>query len=198
MIVSAPGKTLRTRAVLLAVFIVFAGQATRVEAGAWTAGRLGQQNTSVRTTEMTGRVDNIERPLRMITVVTPEHVKRQLYVPTDIPVYESLKVGDVVTVRYTETTIARVNRSASSAPMTDTTAEARKAGGDVLQQLKVTVKIEEIDRHTGLVRYRTADDMIGMRNVADLKLLDGVNPGDTVEIVYTRERAVSVTPAKAQ
>src|SRR5206468_12904565 len=112
-----------------------------------------------------------------------------------------LAVGDDVTVRFTDSTIVRANRQAQPARLSDTTAQAReeaqKQGADthIVQQLKLVVRIDGINRQAGEVMYRTADDMYGLQRVSDLKLLDGINPGDTVEIIYTRARAVSVAQA---
>ena len=160
-----------------------------------------QENTSVRTSEATGRVQAIDKATRLITVVTPKKIVQQVYVPEDVKAFETLKVGDDVTVRFTDSTVVRVNRDADRARLTDTTAQAReeaqKQGSDahVVQQLRAVVVIDEINRETGEVMYRTADDMFGLQRVQDPNLLEGLKPGDKVEIVYTRARAVSVVPA---
>jgi hypothetical protein len=160
-----------------------------------------QENTSVRTSEATGRVQAIDKATRIITVVTPKKIVQQVYVPEDVKAFDTLAVGDDVTVRFTDSTIVRASRQAQRARLSDTTAQAReeaaKQGGDthVVQQLRAVVVVDEINRQTGEVMYRTADDMFGLQRVSDMKLLDGINPGDTVEILYTRARAVSVTPA---
>jgi len=160
-----------------------------------------QENTSVRTSEATGRVQAIDKATRLITVVTPKKIVQQVYVPENVKAFETLKVGDDVTVRFTDSTVVRVNRDADRARLTDTTAQAReeaqKQGSDahVVQQLRAVVVIDEINRETGEVMYRTADDMFGLQRVQDPNLLEGLKPGDKVEIVYTRARAVSVVPA---
>ncbi len=160
-----------------------------------------QENTSVRTSEATGRVQTIDKATRLITVVTPKKIVQQVYVPEDVKAFETLAVGDDVTVRFTDSTVVRVNRDADRARLTDTTAQAReeaqKQGSDahVVQQLRAVVVIDEINRETGEVMYRTADDMFGLQRVQDPNLLEGLKPGDKVEIVYTRARAVSVVPA---
>lgn len=160
-----------------------------------------QENTSVRTSEATGRVQAIDKATRLITVVTPKKIVQQVYVPEDVKAFETLAVGDDVTVRFTDSTVVRVNRDADRARLTDTTAQAReeaqKQGSDahVVQQLRAVVVIDEINRETGEVMYRTADDMFGLQRVQDPNLLEGLKPGDKVEIVYTRARAVSVVPA---
>jgi Cu/Ag efflux protein CusF len=156
----------------------------------------GQQNSAARVTENTGRIERIDTSTRVITAVTPERSVHQVYVGPEIKEFETLKVGDQVTIRFTEAIIVRVKRDAQRKPVTDTTAQAQAkpagAEGQVVQQLKAIVRIEEIDRATGVVKYRTADDMTSSHTVGDLKLLDGLKVGDTVEVEVTRARAISV------
>jgi hypothetical protein len=197
--------TMRTSlaASALVAFCAFSTPA-RLTAASGAVGLPQQENTSVRESEATGRVQTIDKATRLITVVTPKNVVQQVYVPKDVKAFETLTVGDDVTVRFTDSTIVRANRQAPRARLSDTTAQAReeaqKQGADthIVQQLKLVVRIDEINRQTGEVMYRTADDMFGLQKVSDLKLLDGINPGDTVEIVYTRARAVSVAPASGR
>jgi hypothetical protein len=194
--------TIRT-SLLTTALLTFCAGANAIGIGAvgGTVRTRQQENTSVRTAEATGRVQTIDKATRLLTVVTPKKVVQQVYVPEDVKAFETLAVGDEVTVRFTDSTIVRANRQAQRARLSDTTAQARqeaeKQGTDthIVQQLKLVVLIDEINRQTGEVMYRTADDMFGLPKVNDIKLLDGINPGDTVEIVYTRARAVSVAPA---
>jgi hypothetical protein len=43
-----------------------------------------------------------------------------------------------------------------------------------------------------LVTYRTHDNRRVVRAVTDKRLLEGVHPGDRVEVTLTRDRAVSI------
>ena len=194
--------TIRT-SLAASALVAFCAGATpaRLTAAGAAVGIPQQENTSVRESEATGRVRTLDTATRVITVVTPKNVGHQVYVPEDVKAFTTLAVGDDVTVRFTDSTIVRANRQAQPARLSDTTAQAReeaqKQGADthIVQQLKLVVRIDGINRQAGEVMYRTADDMYGLQRVSDLKLLDGINPGDTVEIIYTRARAVSVAQA---
>jgi len=76
----------------------------------------------------------------------------------------------------------------------DSTAAAKKspdaARADVLQQLKAVVRVESVDTATQIITYKTADNRNVMRQVSDPRLLEGLQRGDTIEITYTRERAI--------
>ena len=116
-----------------------------------------------------------------------------IYVDPKFKAFDDLKVGDVVTVRYTESVIVAVRPNAKLTPLQDTTEEARRAGGDtVVQQQKVVVTIENIDSQRLFVTYRTHDNQRGMRAVIDKALLEGLRVGDRVEVTLTTARAVSI------
>ena len=50
-----------------------------------------------------------------------------------------------------------------------------------------------VDLASQVITYKTADNRNVMRQVADRHLLEGLKPGDTIEITYTRERAIEIT-----
>ena len=112
-------------------------------------------------------------------------------------IFDTLKVGDVVTVRYTESVIVQVRPNAKPTPAQDTTQEARKAGDEtVLEQQKIIVTIDNIDSQRLFVTYRTHDNQRVVHAVRDKALLDGIRTGDRVEITLTRARAVSIEPRR--
>ena len=150
-------------------------------------------NTSVRESTATATVERIERSSRVLTLRGKENTVQTVYVDPEVTVFEELKVGDVVTIRYIESVIAEVRPGAKLAPTQDTTQQARKAGDkDVIEQLKALVRIESIDSKRQVVTYRTHDNRIIMHEVQDKALLEGIRPGDRVEITLTRARAVSI------
>ena len=86
-----------------------------------------------------------------------------LYVDPSIKAFDDLKVGDVVTVRYTESVVVQVRPNAKLTELQDTTAAAQKAGdANVVQQQKRIVTIEDIDSQGLFVTYRTHDNVRGV------------------------------------
>ena len=141
----------------------------------------------------TGTVDRIERSSRVVTFSGEGNVFHTVYVDPTVTAFDDLKVGDVVTVRHTESVIVQVRPGAKLATARDTTEEARKAGDEhVVEQLTTIVTIDSIDSQRLFVTYRTQDDRKIMHAVIDKALLDGIRPGDRVEITLTRARAVSI------
>jgi hypothetical protein len=90
----------------------------------------------------------------------------------------------------------QVRRDAKLADVRDSTNEAKESNSNVIHQLRAVVRIEEIDSQGLTVTYRTSDGRKMMHVVQDKKLLDGLHVGDRIEVTLTRERALSITPAR--
>ncbi len=91
-------------------------------------------------------MDRIERSSRVVTFRGEGNVFHTVYVDPKVTAFDDLKVGDVVTVRSTESVIVQVRPGAKLAAARDTTEEARKAGDEhVVEQLNTIVTIDSID-----------------------------------------------------
>ena len=143
-----------------------------------------------------GRVERLDTFSRSLTLRTPDGQMHVAYVGRELKVFDELQTGDVVKVRIAESIIVAMRPGAKLTPPTDTTEAAKKepaaADTDVLQQLKGVIRLESIDRATNVIVYMTGDNRRVMRAVADPKLLEGLNPGDVIEITYTRARAIEL------
>jgi hypothetical protein len=145
----------------------------------------------------TAKVDRIEKSSRVLTLKGDGNAVHSVYVDPSIKAFDELRVGDLVTVRYTESVIVQLRPNAKLTELQDTTEQARKAGDpNVLQQLKRIVTIENIDSQGQLVTYRTQDNQRGVRQVQNKALLAGIKPGDRVEITLTHARALSIERAR--
>ena len=156
-----------------------------------------EPRTSVReVATVTGTAELIDRFARLLTLRTDQNVTQTVVVAPDIKLFDQLKTGDRVTVRVVEEVIVAVRPGLKPGIPVDTTAEARaaKPSGDtqVQQQLKAVVTIEAIDPRLQTVIYQTGDNRRVIRQVADPRLLDGLKPGDVIEITYTRQRAIEL------
>ncbi len=160
--------------------------------------RAQEPRTSVReVATLAGIVDRVERTSRALTLRTANGVKEAVYVAPDVKVFDELKVGDQVTVRVVESVIVAVRPDLKATVPVDTTAAAKKQSGadgqgDVLQQLKAVVTIESVDIRTQTVTYMGGNNLRVIRAVADPGLIQGLKPGDVIEITYTRARAIEV------
>ena len=150
--------------------------------------------------ETTGEVDDVDRVGRMITIKSAGVIQTAIYAGPDLPIFDQLNRGDVVTIRYYDAYIVAVTPGARMGPPSNTTAEAQQKldrdDAAVTQQTKLTVTIDAIDAATGLVTYHGFDSRRVQRQVQQPALLDGVKVGDVVTITHTRARAAAITKAQ--
>ena len=112
---------------------------------------LAQQTESIRSVfELSGEVDRIDRTGRTISLRSTGVVDAPIYVGPDLPIFNELKSGDIVTVRYFDSYIVAVTPGERMTAVENTTAEAQEAtvtqpDGTVLRQARVVVTIDAID-----------------------------------------------------
>jgi Cu/Ag efflux protein CusF len=144
-----------------------------------------------------GKVERLDPSSRTVTLRTPEGLLHTVYAGKELKAFDQLRSGDTVTVRISESVVVAVRPNAKMTALEDSTASAKKgadaARADVIQQLKAVVRVESVDTASQVITYKTADNRNVMRQVADGRLLEGLKRGDTIEISYTRERAIELT-----
>jgi Cu/Ag efflux protein CusF len=157
------------------------------------APRVGVRDVAV----ITGRIERIDPFSRSLIVRTAEGLANNVYVGPELKIFNELRAGDAVTVRVTESVVVALRPNAKTTVVEDQTAAAKKgargAGADVIQQLKAIVTVESVDAATLIITYKGADNRRVTRQVTDRHLIEGLKSGDTVEITYTRERALELT-----
>src|SRR6185369_13415295 len=157
------------------------------------APRVGVRDVAV----VTGRIERIDPFSRSLIVRTAEGLANNVYVGPELKIFNELRAGDAITVRVTESVVVALRPNAKTTVVEDQTAAAKKgargAGADVIQQLKAIVTVESVDAATLIITYKGADNRRVTRQVTDRHLIEGLKSGDTVEITYTRERALELT-----
>jgi flagellar basal body L-ring protein FlgH len=155
-------------------------------------GKARAQNTSTREVTVRATVDRIQKSERVVTFRAEGNLFQNVYFDPTVKGFDDLNVGDVVTVRYQESVVVKVNRNAKLSTARDTTSEAQKADPTVMQQLTAVVTVDSVDISNHQITYRTADDRKMMQNVEDTALLKGLRSGDRIEVTLTRAKAISV------
>jgi hypothetical protein len=157
------------------------------------ASRTGVRDVAV----VTGRIERIDPFSRSLVVRTAEGLAHNVYVGPELKIFNQLRAGDAITVRITESVVVELRPNAKTTVVEDQTAAAKKgargAGADVIQQLKAVVAVESVDAATLTITYKGADNRRVTRQVSDRRLIEGLTAGDTVEVTYTRERAIELT-----
>ena len=150
--------------------------------------------------EMSGPIERVDRAGRMVTILSAGVVQAPIYAGPDIPIFDQLQRGDVVTIRYYDAYIVELTPNARLEPLKDTTKEAQakldRENAGVMQQLKLVVTIDQIDAAKGWVTYHGVDNRRVLRAVQNPKLLENVKVKDVVTITYTRARAAAIQKAQ--
>jgi hypothetical protein len=146
--------------------------------------------------EVSGAVEQVDRVGRLVTIRSADGLQTPIYAGPELPVFDQLARGDYVTIRFYDSYIVEATPRARMGPIEDTTAEAQKklntSDASVLQQIRLVVTIDAIDRATNLVTYHGVDNRRVLRGVQYPQLLEGLKVGDVVTITYTRARAASI------
>ena len=145
---------------------------------------------------VSGQVEEVDRIGRTVTLRVGNTVQAPIYAGPDMPVFDQLNRGDVVTIRYYDSYIVELTPGARMAPPENTTAQAQKDldrdDAGVTQQTKLVVTVDAVDPATSMVTYHGFDNRRVLRQVQHPKLIEGLKAGDVVSITYTRARAVAI------
>ena len=99
----------------------------------------GEQKT------VTATIEAIERSTRSVTLKETNGDYNEIYVPTDVKRFDTLKVGDKITAKYYENIVLRLKLPGEKATDTDTAAltpgTGAKAGGTAATQRTITATI---------------------------------------------------------
>ena len=154
------------------------------------------RGVSQQISAVSGEVEEVDRNGRTVTLRVGNTVQAPIYAGPDMPVFDQLSRGDVVTIRYYDALIVEVTPGARMAPPKDTTAEAQgrldRPDAIVLQQLSYVVTVDSVDEKTGMVTYHGVDNRRVQRLAQHRNLIAGLKPGDVVTLRQTRAQAASI------
>jgi len=151
------------------------------------------------TASLTATITAINPTTREITFKGPKGEVETLVASDEVKRFSELKVGDEVTIKYTESLVVRIAKPGemSSASVTGGRSEGAKPGATAKSQATVVVTVMNIDPAVPSVTFKTADGDVRTRHVQDKKNLEGFKAGDKVAITYSESLAIDVaTPAK--
>jgi hypothetical protein len=174
--------------------VAAAALALMVRVSAWDGAQ--PKGVAQEAMAVSGVVEEVDRAGRLVTIRAGNTVQAPIYAGPDMPIFDQLARGDLVTIRFYDAVIVEVTPGARMAPPRDTTAEAQqklvRPDAAVLQQLTLVVTVDSIDAATGMVTYHGVDNRRVQRLVQQRQLLEGVKAGDVVTIRQTRAQAVAI------
>jgi len=142
----------------------------------------------------------IDQKTRSITLRAENGDEDTFTVGPDVQRFNQLKVGDRIGATYYESLVFDLRKGANpSTPSGDAVAGGRikeVPGAMVGTQQTRTVTVKAVDKAAGTITVVAADGRTMTRKVDDKKNLEGVSPGDRIDITYTQALIVSADAAK--
>jgi len=152
-------------------------------------------------TTVTATVLSVDQASRKVTIKTDSGQTYSFIAGDHVKNLAQVKVGDIITAKYTEAIAYQVRKSTSPTGATSSTAVTSaplgsKPAGVVAQQTTVAVTVTAIDTKIPTITFQGPEGNTRTIKVKDPKKLVGVKVGDVVDITYTEAMAVTVTEAK--
>ena len=115
--------------------------------------------------------------------------------------FNELKVGQKVNITYYESLVLQLVKPGEKAGGASVEAALERAktklpAGTVAVQDKATVTVKAVDPAVPSITVTTADGRTVTRMVEDKKNIEGVKPGDRIDITFTRALVTSVENPK--
>jgi len=144
---------------------------------------------------MTATVEAIERSTRQVTVKTDKGAYEVLYAPEELKRFDTLKVGDPVSVTYYENLVLRLKehdeKDVDRRAMSVTPSES-KSSGTVSHQRTITATVTAIDQKAPSITFTGPHDWTYTTRVEDKQALAKVKVGDKVDITWTEAMILSL------
>jgi hypothetical protein len=148
----------------------------------------------------TATVEAIERSTRLVTLKEENGDYTEVTVPDDVKRFDTLKIGDKITVKYYENIVLRLKLPGEKATDTDTGAvtptPGAKPGGTAALQRTITATITEIDPKVPSITFTGPNGWKHSSRVEDKEALKKVKVGDRMDITWTTAALISIEPAK--
>lgn len=141
----------------------------------------------------------IDHATRSVTLRSENGDEDTFTVGPEVTRFNQLKAGDTIRATYYESLVFQVKKPGDPSAEGATLAGGRleKVPGGALgarQTMSVTVKA--VDASVPSITVSTADGRTVTRRIRDKKNLEGVKPGDRIDITYTQALVVNAESAK--
>lgn len=150
---------------------------------------------------MTATITAIDTASRHVTLKGPDGKSETIYVPETVTRFPELKVGDVVTFKYTQSIGIRLQKPGDTTVGNVAAGVERGAGprpgAKAAAEVTIVVTLMSVDAKVPSATVKTEAGEVKTIKIRDAKNLEGYKPGDKVAITYVESLAIDVsTPAK--
>jgi Cu/Ag efflux protein CusF len=161
-----------------------------------------QAVTKSNSVTATATVQAIDKTARLVTLRNERGEEDTFSVsPETMPRFNELKVGDKVRMTYYESMVFQLLKPGAKSDSASYEAALNRAkgarpAGTLATQEKMTVTVKAVDMAVPSITVTTDNGRVITRKIEDKKNLDGVKPGDKIEITYTQALLTAVESAK--
>lgn len=161
----------------------------------------GQTISKGEMVKASASIQAIDSTNRLITIKGDDGNEDTIWAPPEMTRFSELKVGDRVNLTYYESTVYQLRKpGVTSLKPSDRTEVVPTGttlpGGTASRQVTTTVTVKSVDPAAPSITVTTADGRTVTRKVAQKSNLDGVSPGDRIDITYTEAILANVERAK--
>jgi len=160
----------------------------------------GKTVTKENAVTATATIRAIDQATRSITLRTEKGDEDTFTVGPEVTRFDQLKVGDTIRATYYEAVVFQLRKPGTASGTSGTTVGAGRLktvpGGAIGAQQTMTVTVKAVDVKVPSITVTTPDGRTLMRKIEDAKNLEGVNPGDRIDITYTQALVVNAEAAK--
>src|SRR5262245_215648 len=179
---------------------VFAAMSVVASAGARTQGQGDKAVTKQNKVTATATIKAIDPKTRSITLRAENGDEDTFTVGPEVTRFDQLKVGDTIKATYYESLVFQLRKPGAAAATSGAVAAGGRLrdvpGGAIGTQETTTVTVKAVDMNVPSITVVAADGRTLTRKIADKKNLEGVSPGDKIDITYTQAVVVAAEPAK--
>ena len=151
--------------------------------------------------KITATIQAIDTSSRAITLRDDKGNEDTFTAGEGLQRFNELKVGQKVNITYYESIVFQVLKPGEKAGGESFEAALNRAksalpAGTLATQDKATVTVQKVDPAVPSITVATADGRSVTRKIENKKYLEGVKPGDKIDITFTRAVVTSVQDAK--
>jgi hypothetical protein len=167
----------------------------RAEAAQKTVVRPGVTETT------TALIEKIDTKDRFLLLRGDDGEEVGVFAPPELPRFTELRVGDRVTITYYESTIYQLKgrhapRPSAREEIAGTESASPLPGVTFSHQVTERVTVKAVDRKAASITVADRSGQTVTRRVDDPSHLDGVTPGDHIDITYTQAILATITRTK--
>jgi hypothetical protein len=163
-------------------------------------GQAGKTVTKENAVTATTTITAIDGAKRSITLRSEKGDEDTFTVGPEVKRFDQLKVGDKIRATYYEAVVFQVVKPGAASAASGAALAAGRLketpGGAIGAQQTMTVTVKAVDVKAPSITVTTPDGRTLTRKIGDAKNLEGVHPGDRIDITYTQALVVNAEAAK--